>query len=312
MPAQERVTLVVAARDQTRAVLRRIRNAFRGLRVSIGGAFAALGGAAIGRSLLQGAESLENASRRLNIPTERLEQWRNVLKDFGVETQSTDTIFQRLRTNLGRLQTDFPTLRQLYTQSILRPTERLEQLNPEELLLRFADATKAAIDSGDPGRIARNQALLARFVDTEGVRAIGAFALGAERLQAALAAAPTTAPDAIAAMAERSREFRDNMDRATASMQELVNNVLPDVESALTTLNQLVENLNDIREGRVIQGDVFDPIGLRENQNSSVGTAAFDAASALRESLSEAKRSRAVLEQIRDADTGSEGARLAP
>ena len=268
MAAKQEVTLVVSARDRTRAVFRRIARGFRRLRLG----FASLiGGAAFGaltRGALDFASAIDGASERLDVSRETLQALRLQADALNIPFETLQGVIQRISRNAGQALSGDSRMAENFAKLGIT-FEELSRLNTEDLFFAVADA---AADTSRSWR--ETSALIAKIGDTEAVRLRGLLVQGGDALargaNALVDAGKVQTDEQIVRQAEINRQTAEAYAEAQAEFARVMVSTLPAFTEAISRLADLLE---------LIQGagqDIADPRGLRPGQAAAeLGTEAL-------------------------------------
>lgn len=247
MAARQEVTLIVSARDRTRAVFRRIRGAVQRMRVGLGGLIAGGAFAALARQALDFATAMEGASARLDVSVETLQALKVIAEDLNVPFDTLQGVIQRLTRNAGAARRN-TELAETFAELGVRFDE-LETLAPEELFFRMADAIQEADRAGN---LRETLALLARVGDTEAVRLRGLLVQGGDALREGVAELKQSGgiqgADEIRAAAEAEAEARRALLEAQQAFTSALTELTPLLSAFITRVSPLIERYADAIE----------------------------------------------------------------
>ena len=168
MAAPKKVTFVIAARDLTTRVFRRVGRRMRGLSRAASrltarmATLGALGFAAAAVAAAKLSSSMLETARSLDINVELWQQFSNVVEEAGGNASAARTVFQRLTTNLGDARRGVQAM-QAHFLRLGFTMEEIENLSPEDALGRMLELASAI---NDP---ALRNASIRPIIDTEGV-----------------------------------------------------------------------------------------------------------------------------------------------
>ena len=178
MAARQEVTFIISARDQTRAVFRRVGRSVKRFVANAAAAGALAGGlfAAAARSALNFSTNLDALSQRLNVSVETLQALEFIGSKTGVSLEQIAMVIQRLGTNAGAALDNNEKMAEAFERLGLT-VGTIRQLSRTELFLGLA----AGVENFN-GTAEELQNTLRTIIDTEGIRLVPLLRAGAEGL----------------------------------------------------------------------------------------------------------------------------------
>lgn len=246
MAAQKDVTLVIRARDRTRAVFRRIGRGIRRFRVGLGGLVAGGAFAALTKGALDFATNMEGAAARVDVTTDSLQGLKILGEDLNIPFASLVTVMQRLSRNAGQALGGDVRLVDAFADLGVT-MEDLSRLNTEDLFLKVADA---AADTSRSWR--ETSALIAKVGDTEAVALRGLLVQGGDALRDGVrelkGAGRIQGAAELKAAAEAEAAARRELIAAQKAFTEAIVTLTPVLQEALPILKTTVESFTGVIE----------------------------------------------------------------
>lgn len=282
MAAKKEVTLVIRARDRTRAVFRSIARGIRRFRVGLGGLVAGGAFAALTKGALDFATSMEGASARVDVTTDSLQGLKILGEDLNIPFASLVTVMQRLSRNAGQALGGDVRLVDAFADLGVT-MEDLSRLNTEDLFLKVADA---AADTSRSWR--ETSALIAKVGDTEAVALRGLLVQGGEALRDGVrelkGAGRIQGAEDLKAAAEAEAAARRELLTAQKEFTAAMTNLIPTLNALVATLAPLTKTFGaTVGEGQATGGfglgeAAFRAFGERRNITGTAEDPAVKAA----------------------------------
>lgn len=251
MAARQEVTLIVSARDKTRAVFRRIGRGLRRFRVGLGSLVAGGAFAAMAKSALNAATEIEGASKRLGIAGEELQGLKIIGQGLNIQFASIATVLQRLKTNAADATTGNTRLYEAFRKLTGLRTSELAQLDGLQILERIAD-TASVRNWNDIA------ALIRQVGDTEAVGLRGLLEQGSPALRRQIerlrAEGKLLDDQSRQRLAEEEQRGREAFVKAQTEFAQLMVELLPALNESLRGLNETVRAIRSLDEDAPVVG----------------------------------------------------------
>lgn len=245
MAAEKEVTLIIRARDRSRAVFRRIGGSLRRLRLGFGSLIGGLTFGNLAREAVKSATEIEGAAARLNVAGRDLEGLRIIAEDLDIPFSRLVGVMQRLSRNASDASDDNTRLLEAFRElGIATSPRELKGLTELELFQRLASAAATRNWRDIAGSIAR-------VGDTEAVALRGLLEQGPEALRAQVdeleragrLLSDQDRQEVAAAEAQLRRELATTqkaLAEALVAFTPVLQRAIPLIERAVTTAEQVV------------------------------------------------------------------------
>ena len=286
MAAKKEVTFVIRARDLTRGVLRRIRRGIGDIRIGLGSLVAGFGLTRLVRGMLDFSTSIEATSQRLDISAESLQRWQQLAADANVPMETFATVLQRIQSNAGAALRGDTNIAERF-QALGFSLRDLEQLSPDEMLLRIADAAQRM------GGNRQFRDMLRDIGDTEAIRLIPLLQQGAASLIRARDEVVVASNEEIKQAAEAEAAIRREMARVQLEVNRELLKILPLLLEAVRELNEFIQATREkgfVDTAATAAQNAPGLFGSVARASGELGAAAFNAQQILIETLPRIER----------------------
>lgn len=245
MAARQEVTLVISARDRSRAVFRRIRRGLARLAkgaLRVGALGAGLFAAGI-TSAIKFDQALDNTSQKLDVSAETLSGLKILANGLGISFEQLAAVMRVFQRRQGEAQNGNKLAIKAF-EDLGISMEEVEGLNLEDLFFAVSDAMTDASKTG-----AQLRADLKALGDSEALELFALLSRGGGRLAADINVLQDRGAlrenRRVAENAEKARKIQEELAIAQSRLSDVMLDVIPPLTDALNGVLDLVDTLKD-------------------------------------------------------------------